>query len=469
VRPSLDAISPPVNPGCTPVRPPVTSDAHPAATGHLPVPPSRRPLAEIIADPTLSSGAKLLARCYDGYCEAFGKWAAWPSALRVAEKLGWISGEPGAYPTTEDRHRAERAARKRFERCNRELFDTGDVARPRLGDLVAWYDATGAGTGFDWPKGLRRTLCRSATITVLGWKLAEAEERLPSLTACDIPVASSGPTEATPAPPNVACDATNMSHTPATKMSHPQNSLSSNVPSELTYDDVAAFAEGEGEPPMPTEPVAIVEAQPAPAPPPLWTPRELAEKLFLRLRNRGVILKLGHDPERGEVICPHRQAEHIEPIRPDEVEELLRLRPHVLAFLKGEPPPRAEVSTPSAATASPDAKPTAAPKVRRDARDDVKRRLGGLTLSSTNPEVLATAKALAAALGPHADPDATERTYLLWCGKARSGAGSMSRAILLDAFERACDHKTARCRGAVFNATVEAFIAQERRRALPPA
>ena len=33
----------------------------------------------------------------------------------------------------------------------------------------------------------------------------------------------------------------------------------------LTYGDVAAFAEGEGEPSMPTEPAAIVEAPPAPA------------------------------------------------------------------------------------------------------------------------------------------------------------------------------------------------------------
>ena len=153
---------------------------HPAKPGHLVIiPRSRRPHAEIQADPDLSDKAKRLAAYLDGRCLGFGKWAAWPKVSTIAAACGW-KGEPSAF-------------RKKAERAFRELIESGDVARPRLGELVAWHDAEGARSGLDWPGGLRRNLCRSAAVCVLGWKLAEAEERLPILTACDIPVASSGP------------------------------------------------------------------------------------------------------------------------------------------------------------------------------------------------------------------------------------------------------------------------------------
>ena len=116
-----------------------------------------------------------------------------------------------------------RAFRKRVERYNRELIDSGDVARPRLGDLADWHAAAGEADGLGWPKGLRRSLDRATVITVVGWKLAEAESILPSLTPCDISGASIPPAGTPPAATDVASDPPPMSHRTPPEMSHPQN------------------------------------------------------------------------------------------------------------------------------------------------------------------------------------------------------------------------------------------------------
>jgi hypothetical protein len=217
------------------------------------IPPRRRPLAEILADPTLSNGAKLLARHLDGLCLAHAKWAAWPKVSTIAHALGW-DGDP-------------RAFRKRVERAFRELIQSGDVARPRLGHLVAWYDAEGERTGFAWPKGLRRNLFRSAAICVLGWKLAEAELALPKPPACDIGVASSQASPPLFAPPNVACHTPEMSHATATEMSHPKNVRNPNIRNEPVNvrenDNVASS--GEGQERRPPEPAAASQAEPSQA------------------------------------------------------------------------------------------------------------------------------------------------------------------------------------------------------------
>jgi hypothetical protein len=399
----------------------------PAESGYPIIPPSRRPLSAIVADANLSNGAKLLARQLDGSCLAHGKWAAWPKVSTIADALGWV-GDP-------------RAFRKRVERAFRELIESGDVARPRLRDLVEWHDANGARKGLDWPKGIRRNLCRSAIVTILGWKLAEAEERLPSLTLCDIPVASSGPVAslaAVAAPSNVACHPPGMSHEPPPEMSHPTERSKWNVGSETTSSDAVAVASGQEETsPMPTDHVATVDR---PAARPLWTDRELAEKLFGRLRDRGIILKAGHDPERGEVVRWEPQGPWVEAIRDDEAEQLRRLKPHVLAFLKGDPESKPD-PTPPAHEGSP--APTVAPKVPRAVKARVTALIAALDSGSPASDDVAAGRAIAQALGD--DKPLSIETFAGYARKAR--AGEMPRAVLIDAFEAAC-RKGKRNRGA---------------------
>ena len=109
--------------------------------------------------------------------------------------------------------------------------------------------------------------------------------------------------------------------------------------SESTLN-VAALARSEDrekttevEPPVP-EPARPVATDP-PRASAAWTPREQAEKFFRRLRDRGLILKIALDPERGEVIQTYGLTNSVEPIQEEEIAELRQLRPRSAAFLKG--------------------------------------------------------------------------------------------------------------------------------------
>jgi hypothetical protein len=420
-------------------------ESHPAGSGQVVIPPSRRSLAEIQADDGLSNGAKLLARYLDGLCLSHGKWAAWPKVSTIAHVLGW-GGEP-------------RAFRKRVERAFRELIESGDVTRPRLGELVAWYDAEGAGKGLGWPKGLRRNLFRSAAICVLGWKVAEAEASPPILTACDIPVASSNPAEPSRAaecrighPGNVASD------TP--EMSHPTlNVRNLNVRTEPTLNVAALAGPGEGDAGTAVEAIAAEEgaqatvepSDPARAATPTresaWTDRELAEKLVRRFRDRGLYPRIELDPAGLEIIRIDRRNPSAD-FLPGERDELARLRPHVLAYLNGRTGP-----VPPVAEGSDDA---AGPPSRRvpDVVQAEVRALVGRLAGNADPAIEAkAARGLADALADH-NPE----SLAFFSGLAGSvRRGELAEACLQGAFEAACGRKV-RNRGAMFTSEVNRWI-----------
>jgi hypothetical protein len=388
------------------------------------IPPSRRPLSEVLADPSYSNGAKLLAAHLDGRCLSPGKWAAWPKVSTVAAALGW-----GNNP---------RAFRKRFERAARELIEGGDLARPRVGELVDWYDAVGGPQGLDWPKGLRRGLARSAAVCVLGWKLAEIEERLPSLTACDIPVASSGPSSVDPAPLNVASDTPGMSHPTPPEMSHPtRNVRSPNVRIEPTLnvpnDNGSAFASGEGDGEPPAEAI------------------EQAREFVLRLRRRGMYLDLGTGPDGAEGIRP-RHGESVKPLQPDEIDELKRLRPHILAYLKGPVGP-----TPGPAGGQGDARGKPAPAVPGPVQAEVRKLIVQLP-GNPDPEIEArVCRAISEALS-----DRKPKSLAMFLGQAgHVRRGGLAVGCLLDAFEAGCS-LGARHRGKMYTTGMKASKAKSR-------
>jgi hypothetical protein len=430
---------------------------------HRIIPSSRRPLSEILADPNYSNGAKLIAAHLDGRCLSFGKWAAWPSALMIAEALGWISAEPGAYPDPSSRRRAERAARKRVERGFRELIEGGDLTRPRQGELVAWYDAEGGPMGFDWPKGLRRVLYRSKVVCVLGWKLAEAEKILPSLTACDIGVARAGPPQSVPALPNVALDTPEMSHGHTPEMSHPMNVRNPNVRSEANTSDVVAVASGEeGRPAMVAKPVAVVETSPAASPDRsrMTAAYYLAKALMGRdpLGNfRGLVPRVGDDGSIEWRVVPGGG-----PL-PDaaELAEIERLKPEVLKELesRGFKVPKPQSVAPPKVEGSPAPAPTAAtvplaPKVPPSKKARVMGMIGALQTAGGPADDVATARAIGDAIG-----DTKPESIEAFTGYARDvRTGKLSVDALVDAFEAACG-KGKTNRGATLVARIQKWKA----------
>ena len=444
---------------------------HPAGNGPLVIPPSRRTLAEIQEDDRLSNGARRLAAYLDGRCLAFGKWAAWPKVSTIAAELGW-GGDP-------------RAFRKRVGRYFRELIESGDVSRPRLGDLVAWYDAEGCREGFEWPKGLRRGLCRSSVVTLLGWKLAEAEAtKLPSLTPCDISVASNAPTAGLLAPGNVACHPPEMSHAAPPEMSHLQNVRSLNGPTEPTLNAVALALEGEGEALATIEPTATGEVSaaveaiaviPSPAaplppvvePPPALSAEEVADQVAkVRSKQPDFLRKLAYWALEESGNLPADLVGTFPPRQP-ETESERRGVARIAALATGPPagqPPAKAAASPIQGT-PPASKP--APRVPAEVQADVRRRLARLHLpETTNPDVLATARALADALGPHQDKGKTEATFLKWCGQARSGVTPQS--VLTGAFDDACRFKKAESRGAFFVSRAKELWAEAKGRGRSP-
>lgn len=233
--------------------------------------------------------------------------------------------------------------------------------------------------------------------------------------------------------------------------------------------NVAALAPGEGEDAPESAParIATVEpptaaeepppAAPASSPPTItretaWTPAELAAKLVRRMRDSGRYPRVEPGPDGPDVIRFHFNP-GITGIPPEMLAELVKLRPHVLACLKGGRSESATSGTP--ATTEPAARP--ATKVPPADQADVRSRLGRLdSPETTRADVAETARKLTATLGPHLDEGRTLATFVKWCGEVRDGR--TPQAILQDAFEVACNFKGARSRGAVFtDQAVELF------------
>lgn len=78
-----------------------------------------------------------------------------------------------------------------------------------------------------------------------------------------------------------------------------------------------------------------------------YSPEERAARFVRRLRDRGVILQRGSDPATGaEVIRGGLLGEHTAPVSDDEKAEIARLRPQILAYLRGDPASACAGSTP---------------------------------------------------------------------------------------------------------------------------
>jgi hypothetical protein len=229
----------------------------------------------------------------------------------------------------------------------------------------------------------------------------------------------------------------------------------------------SAIAQEEDKEPTATEvaPPPSAPAPPAPAPAPLpssiWTPAELASKLFNRLRDRGLILELTTNPDGTEAIRPRRLSEAVEPIQPDEVAELLHLRPHVIAFLRGSASP-STTSSPSTAQATsasplpstpstPLGKPARAVPAATQAR--IRSMIGQLPNNQSRSIDDMIVRALADALG-----DNHSQSLELYAGLvADVRTKRLAVSFLIEAFESGC-RRGIRNRGAAFVASLKASL-----------
>ncbi len=141
---------------------------------------------------------------------------------------------------------------------------------------------------------------------------------------------------------------------------------------------------------------------PTPPPPPsadARADRERAERLVRKLRDGGIVLKVAADPDRGEVIRPHRLSSSVGEMSEAARDELVRLRPHVLAYLKGQAGPA--TATARAATVAEAATLAEAVAV-----------LGGVGAGAGEAEVQEVADRIADAWGDH-------KFRNLWVGQLR--------------------------------------------------
>jgi hypothetical protein len=196
----------------------------------------------------------------------------------------------------------------------------------------------------------------------------------------------------------------------------------------------------------PVKPAPIVELNPRSQQPAVsvWTPAEHAERFFRRLRDRGLILKVEVDAERGEVIRTYPQTKFVEPIQPDEVAELLRLRPHVLAFLKGT------VASPVATGQTDPAFSKPGRRVPEVVQAQTRCLIGRLA-GNAEPAIEAmVCRSIADALNDH-NPTSLA-LFLGLAGDVRRK--SLAEGCLQEAFEAACGRGVEN-RGAMFTAVVK--------------
>jgi hypothetical protein len=404
--------------------------------------PPGRTIDDILRDPRYSDRAKRLAEYLEGRCKAPWKWVAWPKVSTVDHDLGWEGTRYGG--------------RKRFERAVRELAEGGDLRRMTVRQVVEWFDAEGTSRGLRWDPGLPRTLRQSAKVCVLLWRVPGPAEGLPILTRCDTGVPSS-PDQAPPERADVASPETRASHGDGAQVSHPSlNVRSLKERSERTLDvadgDGIALARGEGEeaPGPAAEPQSGGEVSPAAG---------QAEEFARRLERRGLRLELLTDPVRGEVIFPRPLCASTEPIRPDEVAELLSLKPQLLAFLKGEtPPPVPEPAPRGPEPQSPPGKVAGgkrrpAPQVRAEVRDRVIAQIGSLQGNSDPESPRAAQRAISAAFNDH--KPRSIGLYLDIASEVREGRKPPD--VLIAAFEKAC-RPTVENRGAIFTTALKALV-----------
>ncbi len=206
-------------------------------------------------------------------------------------------------------------------------------------------------------------------------------------------------------------------------------------------------ATGPGRPsePAPSDPPTAAEAR--------WlnvtgcTRREAAASLVKKLRDAGIDPSVEVRPE-GEWIACRPRTPSIRAIPPEAGYWMRRLKPHVLANLKGEPAPAA-VGEAAGGPTSGDGVGPAAP-VPKAVRGDVLARIDrhpGQPGPSADGEL---ARAIGAALRDQ-KPESLA-TFLGFAGDVRRGG--MSVGLLIGAFEQACGQGM-RNRGAVLIAAVK--------------
>jgi Helix-turn-helix domain len=177
-----------------------------------------------------------------------------------------------------------------------------------------------------------------------------------------------------------------------------------------------------------------------------WSGRELAEKFLRKLRDRGMDLVVRTEAEGAEFIQQRPYTASVVPLQPDEIEELKRLRPDILAYLKGPASPAPKVTS----------KP--APAVPKSVQADVRKLIDQLP-GNPDPAIEATVcRAISEALG---DPNPESlATFLDLAGDVRRGG--LAVGCLLDGFEAGCSRK-AKNRGACFTNGLKASIRESRR------
>jgi hypothetical protein len=205
---------------------------------------------------------------------------------------------------------------------------------------------------------------------------------------------------------------------------------------------------GDGESPEAVDSTADPATLPAiaePTPPrvtpaPISAPEELSERLVRRFRDRGLNPVVEADAVRGEVIRFYRLWPDAGPPGPAELAELARLRPGVLAFLKG---PARPIPSTEAGPCGPADRP--APPVPGPMQARVRSLIGQLA-GNVEPTIEATVcRSIAVALGDH-KPESLA-LFLGLAGDVRRGG--LGEGCLQEAFEAACRSKV-RNRGAVF-------------------
>jgi Helix-turn-helix domain len=246
-------------------------------------------------------------------------------------------------------------------------------------------------------------------------------------------------------------------------------------PFNVDGNDLARAGREDREPPATsieplTIPVPIEGPQPTEAPPMTqacghpdldW---QEGRELYQRYKDgRGVIFEIA--PDDGEMIRPRLLSESATLPGPEEVAELKRCKPQLLAYLRS---PSGPPGTATAATRSTTGVPSGARgKLARAVPLPEQKRVRDLIAQlagHADPTIEATVgRAIAGAFGDH-KPESL-KLFLGLAGEVRRG--ELAEACLQEAFEVACG-KTIRNRGAMFTVGVKQWMAGRRGPASQP-
>lgn len=288
--------------------------------------------ADLLADSRLTPFDKLIVTILADYCRADWNGLCWPTNRELAEKAGVHIG-------------AKDGGEARVNRSLKKLQDLGFIERIGRYDFDRWMDEIGRPRlGLKVPK----TKGDPHRFIVLWWKFPGSERDSGSagkkrsdvpLNKCD-PGAGAAVNKDHPRAVDCLTPAPSTATPPA-----PAPTLRTSSKSELPKGtvNVNAAAPQQTEPNAGTGHTTDGEVLPPAAPPvsppivptgPAWTASEQAEKLVKKFRDRGLYPRVEPGPDLMDVIRFGANSPGVEPPSPDELAELKRLRPQVIAFLK---------------------------------------------------------------------------------------------------------------------------------------